>query len=371
MPNENTTQAQISTTDDESTLYTCDCCSNDGFRLSQMSDNHTFEDFSGMNVCANCRENEFRYSDRTDSYIHNDDWCSDDHDDFEENFNEDDDRPPESEYINSYMSGSFRNTRPLFKPYEKFDSNPLILGIENEVQVRGSSRLGRDDLAYNITQHDLKDFAICKEDSSIGYGFEIVSKPATFEYHKTAWDIFFQNSARYLRSYRDTTTGLHIHINRSFLSRVAVGKILEFVNSDVNKSFISAVSGREQTHYCMRHNSLKIKNEKTYRDRGAFHIYCDGTPTHEFRCFSGNVKKESFFKTLEFVVAICHYVKNECPNLNINYSDFVLYVRKNHFNFPYLFNWLMKKGYLNSRNLGRLKEKTKFYNKKKGRKLCV
>ena len=121
----------------------------------------------------------------------------------------------------------------------------------------------------------------------------------------------------------------------------------------------------------MRYNSLKIKNVKTYRDRGAFHIYCDGTPTHEFRCFSGNVKKESFFKTLEFVVALCHYVKNECPCYNINYMDFVSYVRSNHFNYPYLFNWLMKKGYLNSRNLGRLKEKTKFYNKKKGRKLCV
>ena len=121
----------------------------------------------------------------------------------------------------------------------------------------------------------------------------------------------------------------------------------------------------------MRNNSLKIKNEKTYRDRGAFHIYCDATKTHEFRCFSGNVKKESFFKTLEFVVALCHYAKNECPVININYMDFVSYVRSNHFNFPYLFNWLMKKGYLNSRNLKRLKEKTKFYNKKKVRKLCV
>ena len=361
MPNENTTQTQ-----DESTLYTCDCCSNDNFRLSQMSDNHTFEDFSGMNVCADCRENEFRYSDRTESYIHNDDWCNDDHDDFED-FSEDD-RPESSDYIDSYYSGSYRNHNALVKPYENFTNDTLILGIENEVQVRGSSRLSRDDLAYNITQHDLKDFAMCKEDSSIGYGFEIVSKPATFEYHKTAWDIFFQNSARYLRSYRDTTTGLHIHINRTFLSRMAVGKILEFINSDVNKSFITAVSGREQTHYCMRNNSLKIKNEKTYRDRGAFHIYCDGTPTHEFRCFSGNVKKESFFKTLEFVVALCHYVKNECPNININYSDFVSYVRSNHFNYPYLFNWLMKKGYLNK---GKLKEKTKFYNKRKVRKLCV
>ena len=228
MPNENTTQTQI---EDESTFYTCDCCSNDGFRLSQMSDNHTFEDFSGMNVCSNCRENEFRYSDRTESYIHNDDWCSDDHDDFEENFNEDDDRPPESEYINAYMSGSFRNTRALVKPYENFTSNTLILGIENEVQVRGSSHLGRDDLAYNITQHDLKDFAICKEDSSIGYGFEIVSHPATFDYHKFAWERFFSNSSKYVKSYGSSSTGLHMHISRKSISQLGTGKILYFINS--------------------------------------------------------------------------------------------------------------------------------------------
>ena len=367
MPDENTTQAQI--TSDESDSYSCEICHQGNFARGDMSTSNTFEDFAGINVCVNCRDNTFRYSDNTESFIHQDDWCDDDH----ENYScEEEDRPERSDYIDSYYSGSYRNNNALVKPYENFTNETLILGIENEVQVRGSSRLGRDDLAYNITQHDLKDFAKCKEDSSIGYGFEIVSKPATFEYHKTAWDIFFQNSAKYLRSYRDTSTGLHIHVNRTFfVSRMAVGQILEFINSDVNKSFINAVSGREQTHYCMRNNSLKIKNVKTYRERGAFHIYCDGTPTHEFRCFSGNVKKESFFKTLEFVVAICHYAKNECPTININYMDFVLYVRSNHFNYPYLFNWLMKKGYLNSRNLGRLKEKTKFYNKKKGRKLCV
>jgi len=364
MPNENTNTTNTSET------FSCEICNNGNFARDDMSSENAFDSYSGGDVCVNCRDNDFRYSDRTESYIHNDDWCSDDHDDY----NDDDDRPEPSEYINSYMSGSFRNTRPLFKPYENFDHRTLVLGIEDEVQVRGSSRLGRDDLAYNITQNDLKDFAICKEDSSIGYGFEIVSKPATFEYHKTAWDIFFQNSAKYLRSYKDATTGLHIHINRSFFQNTgtneknaSVGRILEFINSDVNKTFINDISGRLQTHYCMRSSSLKIGDVRRYRDRGAFHIYCDGTPTHEFRCFSGNVKKESFFKTLEFVVALCHYAKNECPNLNINYMDFVLYVRSNHFKYPYLFNWLIKKGYLNKRNLRRLKEKTMFYNKKKVR----
>ena len=369
MPNENNNN---NTTTTEQATLRCNVCSTS---LEDDFDNYisenSFENYD--TICNACQNEHFRYSERRECYVHNDDWDRDIHDfeedDYEEDYdNEDEDRPEASEHIFSYMSGSFRNTTPLFKPYESesFNHRTLTLGIEDEVQVRSSSRLSRGDLAYNITQHDLKNFAICKEDSSIGYGFEIVSKPATFEYHKTAWDIFFENSAQYLRSYKDQSTGLHIHVNQSFFSRLAVGKILEFINSDINKTFIDSVSGRTATHYCSRNNLLKIKDIKTYRDRGAFHPYVQRTKTHEFRCFSGNVKKESFFKTLEFVVSISQYAMSECTNINPNYFDFISYVRSNHFQYPYLFNWLIKNRYLKNESLKRIKEKTIFYTRKRG-----
>ena len=361
MPNENNNNTTTDTNN-----FTCDCCS-DTCHEDLLSSNEC-EDYS--HVCTDCLNEHFRYSDRRDVYVHNDNWDRDIHDYEDEDNNEDydEDRPPESEYISGYSSGSFRSTTPLFKPYESesFNNKTLILGVEDEVQVRSSSRLSRGDLAYNITQHDLKNFAICKEDSSIGYGFEIVSKPATFEYHKTAWDIFFENSAKYLRSYRDNTTGLHIHVNQSFFSKSAVGKILEFINSNLNKTFVDEISGRTMTSYCMRNDRLKVKDVLTWRDRGAFNIFVTRTKTHEFRCFSGNVKKESFFKTLEFVVAMSNYAMSDCPYNNINYLDFVSYVRSNHFQYPYLFNWLIKKNYLGKRELKRVKEKTIFYTRKRG-----
>jgi hypothetical protein len=357
MPNENNT-----TTNTDQT-FDCENC-NETCSLSSRASNdiENYED-----VCEDCISSDFRYSDRRDCYVLRSDWDDEIHE-YEPEDNYDDDESPESsEHIFAYCSGSFRNTTPLFKPYESesFNNKTLTLGVEDEVQVRSSSRLSRDDLAYNITQNDLKNFAICKEDSSIGYGFEIVSKPATFEYHKTAWDIFFENTAKYLRSYRDIKTGLHIHVNQSFFSMSGVGKILEFINSDINKSFVDDISGRTQTDYCQRNSRLKLKDVKTWRDRGAFNIFVPRTKTHEFRCFSGNVKKESFFKTLEFAVAMCNYSMTECPMYNINYKDFVSYVRSYHFEYPYLFNWLVNKGYLKNRELKRIKSKTIFYNRRR------
>jgi len=365
MPNTNTNTT--------TTSILCECCSRD-FTSDEIQ-NAEHEDYE--TVCCSCHTRNFRYSDRIDTYVHNDNWDSSIHD-YEEEDNyedDDDDRPESSEWIYGYSSGSFRREPPLFKPYENYTPNQLVLGIENEVQIRGSCHLSRGDLAYNITQCDLKNFAIIKEDSSIGYGFEIVSKPATFEYHKTAWDLFFTNTAKYLRSFRDSTTGLHIHINQTALSKGSVGRIWLFINADVNKSFIDAISGRAETSYCRRKKDPKYSDLNRSRDRGAFHYYCDTSPTHEFRCFSGNVKKESFFKTLEFVVSLCHYVSNECSNINPNYLDFCNYVKSKHFEYPYLFNWLIDRGYL--KHLGRLKQKTKFYldkeiiKQKRRNKKCV
>ena len=60
---------------------------------------------------------------------------------------------------------------------------------------------------------------------------------------------------------------MHIHVGQSFFSRLAVGKMLYFINSKQNEKFLDLVSGRKQTHYCYGNSSLKIKDVKTYRDR--------------------------------------------------------------------------------------------------------
>ena len=77
--------------------------------------------------------------------------------------------------------------------YEKPNLHELTIGVEIEVQLKQSSDLSRNDIAYSLQTDILKDFVICKEDASIGYGFEIVSSPATFDYHKHKWNDFFNS----------------------------------------------------------------------------------------------------------------------------------------------------------------------------------
>ena len=109
---------------------------------------------------------------------------------------------------------------------------------------------------------------------------------------------------------------------------------------------------------------MKIVNINNYRDRGAFCPFVHHSPTHEFRLFKGNTKKESFYKTLEFVVSLTRYAQSECSTINPNYRDYIQYVRSVNYLYPYLSNWLVSKNYIKN-----IKPKTRFY--KKVENLCV
>jgi hypothetical protein len=352
MPNENNAE-----------LIECEFC-NESLPSNDFSD---LEFFNYENICRECKNDEFTYSSRCDLYVARDDWDDDRHADYPEDEDyRDDDDDERDEYVNNYSRRVDNSIRKM--PYEKnLLKGFLSIGVELEVQIKSNSSMSRNDIAYNLQHEVFNDFVICKEDASIGYGFEIVSSPATFDYHKVAWEKFFiSDEIKNLRSFKDQTTGLHIHINQSYVSKLAVGKILYFINSETNSKFLDSISGRKQTSYCYRDKNLKIKNVSNYRDRGAFNIYVDHSPTHEFRLFNGNIKKESFFRCLEFVVSLTNYAKNNCSLINPNYLDFIRYVSVNHFHYPYLTNWLIDKKYIKN-----LKHKTKFYEKKKVRKICA
>jgi len=360
MPNENNTTTNNT---NFANTFNCDCC--DEILSNSLATESSIE--NDYTVCQDCLDANYRYSERREYYVHNESWDRSEHD-----WDNEDEEDQEDIDSNVQNYSARVSTRRRKKDYEKISNDLLFLGIENEVQIKSSCELSRYDVVDNILD-DLDGFVICKNDSSIGYGVEIVSSPATFDYHKTAWDKFFSNSAKYLRSFRDTTCGLHIHVNRTFFSKIAVGKLLEFINSDVNKLFLDKIAHRVSTSYCFRDNKLKIKDVSTFRDRGALHIFVHHVPTHEFRLFSGNVKKETFFVTLEFTHALCHFIKYECTNINPNYKDFISYAKTNSFVYPYLFNWLIRSRFITKKQLGRLKEKTVFYKtyNKKGHKICV
>jgi hypothetical protein len=96
----------------------------------------------------------------------------------------------------------------------KVNPNQTLFGFELEVEDRTNSiRKGR--LASRITQHN--DDVVCKQESSLCNGFEIVSHPATIGYYRQHFDWSFMDLVRHsgFNIHEIGEQGLHIHMNRS------------------------------------------------------------------------------------------------------------------------------------------------------------
>src|SRR5690606_34675899 len=95
---------------------------------------------------------------------------------------------------------------------------------------------------------------IIKHDGSIGYGFEIVSAPATFEVHQEIWERFFDKFLKSKKLRTSFNCGMHIHINKSSLSLLQMGKFLNFIYAQDNRKFIKHISGRESSYASLELN---------------------------------------------------------------------------------------------------------------------
>jgi hypothetical protein len=154
------------------------------------------------------------------------------------------------------------NPRWLSAPGELTDKNgnsrasrpTLWMGFELEIIAKN------DDVetAAPAMHAALAGRGLLKSDSSIeddGEGFEIVSLPATLEYHQTQWgDAFFDPLAKHCRGWKHKNCGMHVHVSRAALTALQIGRLLVFVNGDGNavnnRAFIEAVAGRSETEFC-------------------------------------------------------------------------------------------------------------------------
>lgn len=126
-------------------------------------------------------------------------------------------------------------------------ATPLrYFGIELEVEkVPG---VPPDIAARTITTLGNK-FVMLKHDGSLSRhgknGFEIVTKPATMQYHKGGiWDAFYEHLADFFEE-APATTGLHVHVGTSTVLPITIGRMLMFINADKNREFVCDISGRQ------------------------------------------------------------------------------------------------------------------------------
>jgi hypothetical protein len=234
-------------------------------------------------------------------------------------------------------------TKPKFTLIGK---EPHFYGTELEVELIDQQSKKRGAKADEVVNLFDKDFVITKNDGSIKCGFEIVSQPASLDEHKIRWAKFFAKLPDNLQSFNTTTCGLHVHCSRAPLSLLTIAKMVVFVNDDTNRSFIEAIAGRS----ACRHSHLE-KKEYAYAKptamRGSRYeaVNLMNRDTVEFRMFKGTLKKESFFKAIEFCDALIHF----CSMARYSISqcrtkeNFITYVQANRKNWPHLYAFICAK----------------------------
>ena len=324
--------------------YACGCCG-DNVSSSLPPDNTIDGD-----VCTDCFNHHYNYCDGCDDYVQDcncfecrecgetrpdrDYWrnsiCYYCQDEFTHCYVCDTTYHSDNGHCNCY--GRIRNygykPTPIFYPPRDYGNNNLYMGVELEVEIDRGYASGCYDIFGDKTYY--------KEDCSIRNGFEIVSHPATLEYHKNEmqWD----DALEYLTdnggsSHDNGRCGLHVHVNRDYFgdwdeSKLAAAKIIILLDNCWNE--IVKFTRRESHSFESSGYSYKptvpkridtLSQQERYkgydldaiyshwsRSRGALNV--DNDYTLEFRIFRGTLNYRTFIATLELVAHICDIAKH-------------------------------------------------------------
>ena len=216
----------------------------------------------------------------------------------------------------------------------------LYFGVELEVE---NCRDIADDF---VEEHaDNEDKFYLKNDGSLDEGFEVVTHPATFDYHMNRMD--WKESLAYLKSNggksHDTATcGLHVHLSRNFFSVSEVTRLTAFVN--IQEAFFTALARRDGKQWS------KYKNKgngstcgaygKKYNSERYEAVNLQNSKTVELRIFKGSLNADTVLATVQLCNAlslwaktttIAHIVQHPEESLNLFmgyiHADVVTYAK--------------------------------------------
>jgi len=337
--------------EEETTLFDLICC---------QDCNETFEDHN-MNmvhndgyVCGCCLE-EYDYSDEAGTYLHreSDEWYD---------YNRSD------ECDSSEFDGVYRYDYDIMEDLNKMkmpnepiiNSKTLVSGLEIEMEARSDCP---DDFPQQIDDLFRHEYCMFKGDGSLSNGFEMVTAPCTLAYHRHQLDKLFNwndwrnnDGNTYVKAWNTDTCGLHINLNRRSFTDAQVGKILVFINDEMNHNFITKISGRSSEGYAKR--SPKKVTDGGQRDYNKYVAVNLAHSTHiELRIFRGNVTKHGILRCLEFSFALSEYVKQCSLQMSsLHYREFLKWFNNPRIKsqYPYFNEWLVRKDYIKGGNTNRI-----------------
>ena len=306
-----------------------DCCTCESCRCDVHNDD-SYSAPDGGSMCQSCWEDSVTTCDRCGNSMWNEDSIYDDDDC----------------YICPRCS---RATRSLIKSYSDKSANnkqpestaKLLYGVELEVEHKTDAEAG----AKYVSGFLDRDYVTFKRDGSLGHtGFEIVTRPDSMEVHKRKFKALFDDKpGKQLSSWSNGRCGMHVHITKSALSQLQLGKMLCFLNEPANVNMISKIAGRRPGRWCRAYKK-KITDIHHPDDR---YVALNITErTAEARIFRGTLSQAGFFKNLEFVQALVEFCApaNRGIREAVSAKEFCKWLPRRQY--PTLHKFLVERGFI-------------------------
>lgn len=189
----------------------------------------------------------------------------------------------------------------------------LYFGVELEVECNNDTMDTASDFD-NEFDGDERLFCL-KEDSSLSDGFEIVTQPASLEYHleKFGWEEMLRSLRRNgCESHDPGTCGLHIHASRKAISKTTQVNIAYFVNAQAK--LMEQLARRSSNSYAkIKKKEITELNENIDRNGALYNddrreaVNYQNDNTVEFRLWRGTLRWETLAATLEITHAIIKF----------------------------------------------------------------
>jgi len=216
-------------------------------------------------------------------------------------------------------------------------------GIELEMEAPEGSSLSE---GVKIIKSRLGERVYLKEDSSINYGFELVTHPHTLEEFQTNfdWKTLQALALEGYRSWETSTCGLHVHVSRTAFERKAsrVNRhqlaFIKFIYD--NERAVQALAGRVSS-YAKFNDKGKLVSKLEYGEGDGHFSAVNTEPedTLEVRVFRGSLNPTRVLAGIEFVhasVEHTRHMKIEPKKKPMAWTKFISYVTRNEDLYPHL-----------------------------------
>jgi hypothetical protein len=253
---------------------------------------------------------------------------------------ESDPEPERSSVIHEYHGYSYPKAVPEMRDGLHKGQPYLWIGVELESEmIRGGRDIAAEAI-HAVYGEGGTGQVVIADDCSLAEGFETITGPMGLTYHQALWPELAPFMARQgCRAWKRPHCGMHVHVSRNFFSQLEIGKLMVFMNSPKTRDMITRLAGRGsmeystyvqkkltdvKSDYARRHESLNVTNDATL----------------EFRVFQGTLSPGHILANIEFVHALCMYVKNASLRVIEDWPLFWRYVTRYRTSYQHLVEFM-------------------------------